>query len=606
MNKNKKTIPVRFSHLLRHCSVGSILRGPEFLMTVKDIRSWTDKNGNIAAEKLLFVDRVRSALGIEAELRKPPIATELENGEIDGVCVPAIRFPSWTRCRKCGLLYYKPWKNQRHERTFTCKCGAKLDQVPWVIVHPDGYMADVPWHYLAHKDANNPNQKQCARDIQDSYLKLTKNEISNHKLYCTRCRITAIFSDSILIPYGTMPCQPWLKDGADSSDELAHVLAVNDTRVHSPTLSNALVIPPESRFSKDDVLSQLYQSSSLLEKIQSARTPLAYKGCLNELARDFKCTTNDIETALKEIEKGYPYYGQTFTPGLLLEDEYKAILKESDFKEREDFVTRHLTHDWKKMVNRHPIGEQTRNIIKAVSHLVSIVRLKEIQVLKGFRRLGGKLVSPDIMNESGWLPAIELYGEGIFFALNEDILVKWESQPELQKLLEVFKMRYVNAPSKYFPEPLISPRFLLLHTLSHLIIRQLESQAGYPAASLKERIYSSPCKTKMSGILIYVAVPDIAGSLGGVAELAKPEQFLSLLSDVFNHAEWCSLDPVCSEHEGQGPSLLNRAACHACALIPEPSCAYGNTLLDRTFIRGDIKSGILGFLNYINDNEDIE
>jgi len=141
--------------------------------------------------------------------------------------------------------------------------------------------------------------------------------------------------------------------------------------------------------------------------------------------------------------------------------------------------------------------------------------------------------------------------------------------------------------------------------LSHLIIRQLESQAGYPAASLKERIYSSYCKTKMSGILIYVAVPDIAGSLGGVAELAKPEQFLSLLSAVFDHAMWCSLDPVCSEHEGQGPSLLNRAACHACALVPEPSCAYGNTLLDRTFIRGDIKSGIPGFLNYINDNEDV-
>ena len=104
----------------------------------------------------------------------------------------------------------------------------------------------------------------------------------------------------------------------------------------------------------------------------------------------------------------------------------------------------------------------------------------------------------------------------------------------------------------------------------------------------------------MSGILIYVAVPDVVGSLGGLVELAEPERFLPLLSGVFKSAEWCSLDPVCSEHDGQGPHLLNRAACHACALVPEPSCSFGNVLLDRTFIKGDIASGIPSFLKYVN------
>ena len=89
----------------------------------------------------------------------------------------------------------------------------------------------------------------------------------------------------------------------------------------------------------------------------------------------------------------------------------------------------------------------------------------------------------------------------------------------------------------------------------------------------------------MGGILVYVAVPDIEGSLGGLSELASPKRFLPLLTHVFDHAQWCSLDPVCSEHEGQGPGYLNRAACHACTLIPEPSCAYGNTLLDRGLIK---------------------
>jgi len=140
---------------------------------------------------------------------------------------------------------------------------------------------------------------------------------------------------------------------------------------------------------------------------------------------------------------------------------------------------------------------------------------------------------------------------------------------------------------------------MLLHTFAHLLIRQLETEAGYPAASLKERIYCTSGVTPMAGILVYVAVPDVVGSLGGLAELAEPRRFLLLLASVFDHAEWCSLDPVCSEHEGQGPSLLNRAACHACTLIPEPCCAYGNVLLDRVFIKGDATTGISALLNNI-------
>lgn len=45
------------------------------------------------------------------------------------------------------------------------------------------------------------------------------------------------------------------------------------------------------------------------------------------------------------------------------------------------------------------------------------------------------------------------------------------------------------------------------------------------------------------------------------------------------------------ESPGHGPGLLNRAAYHACALVPEPSCAYGNMLLDRTSGGGCERSG---------------
>lgn len=118
-------------------------------------------------------------------------------------------------------------------------------------------------------------------------------------------------------------------------------------------------------------------------------------------------------------------------------------------------------------------------------------------------------------------------------------------------------------------------------------MREIEAEGGYPAASLTEIIYSAMEPKVMAGILIYVAVPDIAGSLGGLAELAEPSRFLGILTRALEHANWCSLDPVCSEHEGQGPDLLNRAACHACTLVPDPACQYGNILLDRAFVKGD-------------------
>lgn len=610
MSKNSELIPVRLSHLLRHCSVGAIVRGPEYLMTVKDIRDWTDRNGVVAGREILYVDGVRAALGISQKLREPPIATELENGLVEGVCIPAMRFPSWMRCSnpKCGLLYYRPWRSQTQEtpRCVSEKCEKRsvLEQVPWVLVHPDGHMNDVPWHYLAHyhDKARKRNQGQCRADGKESYLTM-KDEGGLQKLRCNRnrCNANGDFSAGMRIPYINTGCQPWIKDSPAAIDgssgdktEPAIVLEINDARVHSAITRNALVIPPESRIRKGAVVDRLYRSSQKLQKLEQAKTPLARKGTLKTLATEFRCTINDVDDAWKEIQKGYPLYGKNITPGILLESEYQALLDEiPDMSEDEDFVPRHLTHAWKAMLANLPAGARSRNIVDMVSQLISVDRLKEIQVLMGFQRFGGKLTPPDIVGQSSWLPAIELYGEGIFFTLEEKVLATWEKLPALQARADEFHRRYVNASLPVDPELQVSPRFLLLHTLAHLLIRQLETEAGYPAASLKERIYCTAGGASMAGVLVYVAVPDVVGSLGGLAELAEPRRFLLLLSSVFDHAEWCSLDPVCGEHEGQGPNLLNRAACHACALIPEPCCAYGNVLLDRTFIRGDLDRGNL-------------
>jgi hypothetical protein len=610
MSKKNELIPVRLSHLLGDCSVGAIVRGPNYLMTVKDIREWTDKNGTLAGEPIRYVDGVRSALGIVQELREPPVAKELDTGWVEGICVPAQRFPSWMRCPFCNLLHYQPWKGQPAGEQPRCqggdpkKCPKKpiLEQAPWVLIHAEGHMADVPWHFLAHRELK-PTQNQCRSDWNEPYLYLTDQGASSRQLRCVRCNAKTIFDHGLRVRYGKAHQQPWIWDEAETVEDWAAVLEINDARVHAPQTCSALVIPPESRVCKGSVVDRLYASSQKLKQIEQARTPLARKGALSLIADDLRCSFQQIEEALLEIGKGYPLYEQNITQGILLESEYQALLDEMpDVKDDEDFVPRHHTRAWKALTGTLPNGTNLGKIIKAVSHLIAVNRLKEIMVLRGFKRLGQEnpLVPPDIVGKSDWLPALELYGEGVFFSLDETPLKRWEALPVLQERAENIQKRYARfqqpreSPSA---ETIVTPRFLLLHTLAHLLIRQLETQAGYPAASLKERIYCTAGTLPMSGILIYVAVHDVVGSLGGLAELATPKRFLPLLSSVFDHAERCSLDPVCSEHGGQGPSLLNRAACHACALIPEPSCTYGNVLLDRAFIKGDFATDIPAFLN---------
>ena len=182
--------PTRLSHLFRHCSVGSIVRTPDYLLTVEDIRHWTNKDGDVVAKKLLYVDQVRSALCINQDLRVPPIAQQIEGERIEGTCIPAVRFPSWMRCPSCGLLYFKPWKGCRTNEKPACAssvCQNKplLEQVNWVFIHQDGHLDDIPWHKHAHRSPVTPKQKGCRSDPENTYLKLTE-EKGTWNVYCGR------------------------------------------------------------------------------------------------------------------------------------------------------------------------------------------------------------------------------------------------------------------------------------------------------------------------------------------------------------------------------------------------------------------------------------
>jgi hypothetical protein len=132
----------------------------------------------------------------------------------------------------------------------------------------------------------------------------------------------------------------------------------------------------------------------------------------------------------------------------------------------------------------------------------------------------------------------------------------------------------------------------MLHTLAHVLINQWALDCGYPAASLRERLYISDT---MAGLILYTATSDSAGSLGGVIAQAQAEILDDSLRESVARASWCSADPLCIETTAAGVDALNLAACHACVLLPEVSCEEMNLFLDRGLLTGTPEAPEVGF-----------
>ncbi len=606
MNSKQQYTPVRFSHLTSYSGVGAIVRGAgDKLMVVADTRYWTDKDKQNTTTLIPYVNRITQSLGIKQELRMPPTAQEIQhkgNKEIEGSYLPAVLFPTYASCPKCGLLHPNPWRNQDKildEKVECQECKSILRQVVWCCVSNQGFLDDVPWHAICHGESKSI----CKTDYRANYLKFSTNNNGEKIIQCIRCNSSNIYEKQRLGFIGKQ--QPWIYEPAELEEGFeVKIVEVNDSSAYSPESVKALVIPPESRISKSTIVDRLYNNSIELRDLQELQG-LRKKSKLKKLATKYRCTKNEIENAIQKIDDGYPNFGNFETSGDLIVDEYKAFLAPlKGVKDDEDFVTEHKTSEWKILSTIEQTNLHLTALIQVVNNHIVAKRLREILVFKGFKRGFAQegqeqpLVPPDIIGESNWLPAIELFGEGVFFTLDEAILSAWENLSSIKQRVKEINERYEDSSLNLGQDVVITPRFILLHTLAHLIIRELETSAGYPAASLNERIYHSRSE-KMAGILIYTAVPDVIGSLGGIVESAQPKEFLKILNNAFKQAQWCSLDPVCTEHKGQGPSWLNRAACHSCALVPETACDYSNVFLDRVFIKGSAELNIPNFLDFV-------
>ena len=171
---------------------------------------------------------------------------------------------------------------------------------------------------------------------------------------------------------------------------------INDVRVHYPMTRAALVIPPESRIRRGTILDHLYGSARNQDRIRNARNSLARQAAVRQLATEYRCTSEQVEAALAKIDGGYPLYDQKITAGDLMADEYRALAERiPDLREDEDFVTEHHTDEWRALRDGLDAGG-VRRVARTVSQLIAVNRLKEVMVLKGFQRVGGRVTPPDL------------------------------------------------------------------------------------------------------------------------------------------------------------------------------------------------------------------
>ena len=123
--------------------------------------------------------------------------------------------------------------------------------------------------------------------------------------------------------------------------------------------------------------------------------------------------------------------------------------------------------------------------------------------------------------------------------------------------------------------------FYLLHSFSHLLLTAISLECGYPASSLRERLYGSHDRY---GILVYTGSSDAEGTLGGLVLAGRESK--RHVRRALDYGVLCSNDPVCAHHSPTKPDqqLLLGSACHGCLLIAETSCEQHNDFLDRSLV----------------------
>ena len=503
--------------------------------------------------------------------------------------IGAYRFPSMLYCPSCTFLFHESEISGAQKGELHCpNCRSRLVPSRFIVVCRHGHIDDFPYSKWVHRG------QACEKQTDGKHPRLKLFNVNNQTnlgslmVACEECKKIrsmheAFVSDALSAVYQCAGRYPWLEiDDYHECAETAVARMRSATGVYMPVNISALNIPPWSTNISKVLAKHLdalegKNAESLKAYIQKKVCPALPGVSIGQILNTYSILAS----------KEYQEHPSTLKE--LYEEEYKALCEEEE-DEKADFSARKMS-----------IPNKYRDYICSIS---AIDRLTEVVAMVGFTRLqawNGDLDSPCIApvfsrDPGTWLPAVDMHGEGIFIRLNEEKVESWERKNE-----HIYKQMMDNVKKSSIHCENASARYVLLHTLSHLLIRSLAKLCGYQTSSLKERVYSTyPNGEKMAGILVYTASSDSEGSLGGLVAQAGPEHIAENLDALLEEAEWCSGDPLCMISTGanaQGIDGLNYAACHQCALLPETSCTMRNVLLDRAALIGREDDGTIGFFS---------
>ncbi len=604
---NEKPNPIRRSQLIVPFGVGAPFIGSDGTILITcGLDHWYEKAGDVA-EFQIEEWRLQELLNVSHFRLPPDYRSEGLNNKNGSLRVPFLRFPTWYQCPRCHIL-----KNVSLHQIGKVTCGQCVDQkrkslmiqIPLVAICEDGHIQNFPWREWVHRSVKVTCDKTMYLKGQGSASLASRYIRCDCGLERNLSSIISIQSDGVpnltknLDSSQEYLCQgnrPWLgKDSDNYCDKYVRGTFASAANVYFPIVHSSIYIPTSNSIDIEEIQKVLSETElqpfvDLVKKnLLSIEDLKAVRGALKQFSVDsIREALNTLNDALGFIDKQTP---------LIIGD-----TRDADFRKSEYSTITKSVNSLDLVVRVKPVEEYQAPVSEYFSSISLLPRLRETRVLAGFSRVFPRTSlslskrdevfwkSP-LPESNSWLPAYVVHGEGILLQVRQDLLNTWEKLPSVQSRIQpAINVHNETRQKRQLPPREITPRFVLLHTLAHLLITQLTHECGYNAASLRERLYVGE---NMSGILIYTSAGDSEGTMGGLVRMGRPRYLERVVERALEVAKWCSSDPVCTEIGAAGNSA-NLAACHSCAFLPETSCEEFNLLLDRALLIGDLTTGSL-------------
>ena len=445
-------------------------------------------------QQVIRETRLEKKLGVKG-FRTPPVTFERgRDDQPDMRRLLAVRFPKWLQCPSCDIIKPErrwgsdPGKAYRYCPSCTEKAnGNKVFVIPvrFVMACKHGHVDEFPWNWwVGHKpDCPLLNQRNPDRH-PGLILKAEKPGLSGLILRCPACSASrsmdGIFSKETW-EHGPkcMGRRPWLPDGDEHCDEKPYALQRGASNMYFPVMESALSIPPWSD-RLQEVLGDWWNSLVGLDDPSElpAYIKLLAKTELKPALDELGMNPSDLADAIRARISNY----EQLQVDDLRPAEYRQFITEPGRNKNSDidFETRRVVI--------------SRNIAPWISRVVRAVRLREVRAIRGFTRIKepSDPDSPEVARLSkvplDWYPAIDVRGEGIFLALNNERLLEWEKREDVLSRVSTCVSRYLadwkerHDGDTSVPRD-ITARYMLCHTLSHALMRQLTLECGYSSAS---------------------------------------------------------------------------------------------------------------------------